>query len=367
MKRYVALVLACAWTAAAGAQVADLTKLDAVMRAVPDGPIAKINGVSIPREEFVALYRNELITMMARANTEDIPTPVRVRLGVQCIGRLVERELLYQEAQKRGMKVSDAEVTTRWNEGIAEAQEHAKAAGKTITEAQVLEQSGATREQAFRELRKAMLVEKVGEAIAKESGVSVSDAEVKKFYTENRERFQRAEGFHLRQIFAGLKKGADPAKAKEDARKKIEKALARIHAGESFEAVARDMSEAPDRERGGDMGPLPTKALPPFFSDPAAKMKPGDLSDIIESELGCHLFQLVERVAGSEIPLEKAAPRIRSMLQAKEAGEAVNSFCDQFANKPGYIEVYLQLDKTLAHEPGFEKYFDEIPDNEGSS
>ncbi len=367
MKRYMVFILAGALAVAAQAQVPDLTKLDVVMRAVPDGPIARINGVSIPREEFVALYRNELITMMARANTEDIPTPVRVELGVRCVARLVERELLFQEAQKRGLKVSEAEVTERWKEGIEGAQAQAKAAGKTITEAQILEQSGATRDEALKELRKAMLVEKVGEAIAKESGVSVSDAEIKEFYNKNKERFQRAEGYHLRQIFAGLKKGADPAKAKEDARKKVEKALARIHAGESFEAVARDMSEAPDRDRGGDMGPLPTKALPPFFSEPAAKMKPGDLSDVIESELGCHLFQMIERVAGSEIPLDKATPHIRSMLQAKESGEAVNNFCDQFANKPGYIEVYLELEKTLAHEPGFEKYFDDIPDNNGSS
>ena len=42
------------------------------------------------------------------------------------------------------------------------------------------------------------------------------------------------------------------------------------------------------------------------------------------------------------------------MLLDKKKSEAVNAFCDPYADKPGYIQVFLQLDRVIATQPGFE-------------
>ncbi|NIA13031.1 MAG: hypothetical protein GWP08_03040 [Nitrospiraceae bacterium] len=354
------IVLACSLALvalAARAQIPDLTKLDLVMRSVPDGPVAKVNGVNITREEFVGLYQNKLASIMMRLQSTNVPDRVRLQTGLRAVGILVQRELLFQAAVERGLKATDAEVEERWADELKGLKKFtAKDEAGEINESEILERAGTSREQVIEQLRKAILIEKMRDAIAKDKGVAVSEAEVTKFYNENKDLFKRPSGFHLRQIFTskGAGAGLEDAPGASAARKKAEQALARIQAGESFESVAKALSEAPDRSRGGDMGPQPVTALPPFLTEAAAAMQPGDLSEIIESDLGFHIIELVKPLPGGDISLDMAGPRIRSLLLENKKGEAINAFCDPYADKPGYVQVFLQLEKVLATEPGFE-------------
>jgi len=138
-----------------------------------------------------------------------------------------------------------------------------------------------------------------------------------------------------------------------DARQRAENAMKRLQAGESFEAVAKSASESPDKTSGGDMGTLPTPTLPPFVTDPIAAMKPGEITKVIASDMGLHIFKLLEVVPGSEATLEKAGPPIRQLLLAKKTEEAVTAFCKSSLDDPKKVEIYLQLDKNLANVPGF--------------
>ena len=354
------MVLACSLALAAltaHAQAPDLTKLDLVMRSVPDGPVAKVNGVNITREEFVGLYQNELASIMMRLQSTNVPDRVRLQTGLRAMGILVERELLYQAATERRLKVTKAQAEKRWADELDSLRKlTARDQVDELTETQILERAGTTREEAIEQLRRAILIERMRDAIAKENNVAVSQAEIAVFYKENDQLFKRPSGFHLHQIFTGKSAGDSIESAPDSsaARKKAEQALGRIQAGESFESVARALSEAPDRNRGGDMGAQPANALPPFLIEAATAMQPGGLSGIIESDLGFHIIRLDKALEAGDVPLDVAGPRIRGMLLDKKKSEAVNAFCDPYADKPGYIQVFLQLDRVIATQPGFE-------------
>jgi parvulin-like peptidyl-prolyl isomerase len=193
--------------------------------------------------------------------------------------------------------------------------------------------------------------------ILADNKISVSDAEVKDFYEKNKDEFKQPEKIHLKQIFIGSRKGprdpVDPAK-KEQARQKIEQALKRVQAGESFEAVAKSVSEAPDKDNGGDMGMIPVPKLPPFYAQAAASMRPGDISGIIESEFGFHFVKLIESEAAGDANPEKATPFVRSLLGSQRGDKAVQEFCKPTLENPDAVHVYLQLEKTLSSYPGFE-------------
>jgi parvulin-like peptidyl-prolyl isomerase len=186
--------------------------------------------------------------------------------------------------------------------------------------------------------------------------VAVTDDEIAKFFDENKDKFKRPEALHLQQIFIKTRTGKVPFDEKKmaEARQRADTALKRLQAGETFEAVAKSVSESPDRDKGGDMGSLPVTALPPFLTEAAASMKPGDISKVIESDLGLHVFKMLEVVPGSEGTLEKVGPTIRKMLLAKKGQEAVMAFCKPYLDDPKKVEVYLQLGKTLQSVPGFE-------------
>lgn len=249
------------------AQAPDLARMDIVERSVPDGPVALVLGTPISREEFLSRYRIELLEYAATTGQKDPSDEERVRIAVRCLTNLAEREILYQEALKRKYTVSEEEVKQAIDEYIKSIQEEVRSAGKTPpTVEEILKARGDTMDTFREKTRKNLLLNKLKQALANENKISVSDEEAKKFYDENQNLFMRPSRVHLQQIFRQPKPNAKNANeaAWQEAQKEVEKALARIRAGESFEAVARSVSEAPGKDKGGDMGWVSVEALPPF-------------------------------------------------------------------------------------------------------
>jgi len=358
MKFYAAM---CALAVAAGsvmAQAPDLKKLDIVMKSVPDGPVVTVNGVSVTRDEYAALYGAEL-NMLAMRMRQTPTDEMRLRTGLQCVTILVEREILRQEAQKRKLTVTDAELQKSWNEQVEQMKKAlSKGKGGELSEEELLKKAGADKQKAMAELRETLLIEKMREQVAKEKGVKVTDAEVKEVYTKNKASMSRPEGVHLLRIYVNTR-NADAAK-KAQGKERIAKALSRIQAGESFEAVAKSVTDAPDKDKGGDPGMLAMSALPESYVRQLATMKPGDTSPIFEDELGFHVIKLLEAMEGGEVTLEKAQPMIKAQLMRGKLDAAVKAFCQPLLEKPGYVQVHLQLDKVLAAHPESEALRKEI-------
>jgi parvulin-like peptidyl-prolyl isomerase len=356
MRNTIVLGLTITLAAFAPAQAPDLSTLDIVERSLPDGPVALVDGSPVPRDEFLFLYQAQLGAVALQTRTRNLPDSARVKTALRCLADLVQREVLYQEGLRRGIKVSDADVRAEFDKRIKGLQDQARKHDAQVpSEAEILSRTGESREAAFSDIRRSMTIRRTREAIAKDKKIAVADADIKKFYQENPAFFERPSRVHLSQIFIQPKPNAQKADeaAWETAGKALEKALARIRVGESFEAVARSASEAPDRERGGDMGLLPVAQLPPFILAAVERMKPGDMSEPIRSELGWHLIKMIEKEASESVGLEEARPRIAEALMDSETDAAVYDFCQQILDNPERVRFFLQLERTLAAMPEF--------------
>lgn len=336
----------------ASAQAPDLENMDFVLRSVPNGPVALVDGNPVDREDFVALYQTELAAYALRMK-ENVTDKVRLQAALRSLSALIQREVLYQEAQRLNLTVSEDEARKQWATEIASLKEAFQKPGQSLSETDALEKAGTTPERAKAELKRSLMIEKMRERIAREK-VTVSDSEIRQFFEENKSRFKQPQGIHLEQIFVSTRGSSEsPEQKKAQARAKIDKALKRIEAGEKFQAVAKAVSEAPDKDRGGDMGMLPAPELPPFFLEAVAQMKPGDISGVLESSMGFHLIKLIETQASSDVGYEKASKHIRDMLTDQKTDRAVAAFCDPFLTKPNYVTLYLDLEKTLGTDPKY--------------
>lgn len=349
--------MACACLAYAGATVAqapDLASMDIVLQSVPDGPVAAVNGTMISKSEFVALYRNESEMAVRRAGAATPTDLDRIKLGMGCVMMLVERELLLQEAKRRNIVVSKQDIENEWKDELASLQKSlAESTGKQLTEAEVLAQAGATREEALADLEKALRIEKVRDAIIQESGLKVSDEEVNTFYAENKNLSSQPDMLHLKQIYF---RDEQPAGKRDEAKraaalKRAEDALNRIRAGQKFETVAKAVSDGKYKEQGGDFGPLPASQVPPFLTAAAAKMKPGDVSGIIESDFGVHIIMLVGSVPGKAVALDDVRDKIKGFLLNQKGDSVVKNYCKSLMEKSSDVKIYLDFDKQLAARP----------------
>jgi len=344
------IILLLILTIGSYAQAPDLSRMDIVEKSVPDGPVALVLGTPISREEFLSRYHLELLEYIATTGKKNPSDEERVKLAIRCITTLAEREILYQEALKRKCTASEDEVKKAINEQLKDIQDNARSAGKNPpTLEEYLKIRGETLETLRERTRKNIILEKMKQALANEKKITISDNEVKSFYENNQQLFMKPSRVHLQQIFKQPKPNAKTATetAWEETKKEVEKALARIRAGESFEAVARSMSESPDREKGGDMGWLPDEALPPFLKEVLPSMKPEDLSPVLKSNMGYHLFKLLERETEEKVEFETVKDKIKQIILEQKLDEEIYNFCNPYLNDPEKSKFFIAFDSIL--------------------
>ncbi len=126
-----------------------------------------------------------------------------------------------------------------------------------------------------------------------------------------------------------------PALALDDERaplkQKIVEARDRVKKGESFEAVAREVSDAPSAAFGGQIGCL-TDAYglgADVLLKAAAAAKPGELSDVIESPRGLHVIEVVGKLEPANVATEGRLSVARNLYARFAADEAMRKFADQ--------------------------------------
>lgn len=350
-KVLVALVMFTLSAGFGAAQAPDIKSMDVVERSVPDGPVAIIDGVPIAGRDFIQDYRRHLGNVMNLVRNPDVNDEFRVHAGLTILGDMIRAEILVKEAERRKITVPEADVQADYANKLKHFSEMLKKeGGGEASEAQILEKAGQTRDEALASIRRQLLVAKISDQIAKEEGIKVSSEEVRTYYEKNPQLFQMPGRIHLSQILAVPKPSA--AKADESAWKKaeekMERARARVLAGEQFAAVARDTSEAPDAAKGGDMGMVMASGLPPFFVELASKMKPGDISGVFRSEFGVHVIRLSESEPSQVVALEEAAEKIKLVLMRAKTEEAVLKFCEPIVNDTDRTQIFIQLERTLA-------------------
>lgn len=104
--------------------------------------------------------------------------------------------------------------------------------------------------------------------------------------------------------------------SKEDA----QKAEAELKNGKSFNDVAREFSKGPSAENGGDLGWFKKGDVVPAFGDAVFKMKPGEVSDPVQTRFGWHVIKLLEMRDVKKPTLEEARQDVIRGL-AQEEGQ----------------------------------------------
>lgn len=157
--------------------------------------------------------------------------------------------------------------------------------------------------------------------------VTVDEAKIEEYYQKNLDKYQVPEQRHARHILLKVNQDDSQQRRQEQAQK-AEEVLKLAKSGDDFAALAKQYSEGPSKDSGGDLGFFSEAQMVPAFSKAVFSMKPGEISDVVETQFGYHIIQLEEIKPAHTKPLSEVKAEIISTLQKKEA----ESLAFQLAN-----------------------------------
>ena len=251
--------------------------------------VATVNGRPITVEAFRRSYdrfaRRFILPMNGSADATE-------ELKMSFLNKLIETELLMHEADVRGLTVSDDEL----NREIS----HLKEDYPKDTLNETLERIGVKLEEWKEDRREKLLIDKLIEREI-DSVIHVSDDEVASYYKANRAEFKQPLRVRARQIVVSTEEEAKSIRS-------------RLRRGEDFAELARLHSLSPDAEQGGDLGIFAKGQMPEEFDKVVFRYRVGNISRVVQSPYGFHLFKVEERIPPRTLTLEEAREDIRKRI-----------------------------------------------------
>jgi len=311
-----------------------------------------VDGIAAQVGEDVVLF-SEVIGMVAEREKQlraaGFGDEQIAMLRAQGLERMIEDKLIRSEVKRIEAYASDEEV----DGAIAML---ARDNGITPEE---LEKSVRARNMNFEDYRE-QIKEKIEYKrvieVALLSRIEIEEAAVRRLYDQRfKDQPEGGNQVHLRQLLVpvGPDKDADAACAEVSA------AAERIAAGETFEAVASEVSvTAP--EQGGDIGWLHESSLAAWMAELVAELESGEISAVNRQPFGCNLLKLVEKRAFERISYEMAQPRLYLEIQQMMMESEFAVWMEQlrkhtYIQRYGYFADAAKLDATVDNSVDTEK------------
>jgi peptidyl-prolyl cis-trans isomerase D len=328
-------------------------------------PVATVNSETIPRDvfEFFREQNEEAFRQFADQGMD--ADQLSKLVDEQTRSSLVRRYLISQEAESLGLGVSDEslkvdfqstpglQVGGKFDREMAERYISRTGLGPREYAAQhrrdlllrnfsrfvaspVRVSDAAVRDEILRDQTKLTLRYATASKAAFREHVSVTPEEAQALVAKEPDRvrgvyqlraaeYTRPEQVRARHIlFTG-----------DDAEAHALSARGRLDAGESFAALAKELSaDAATRNDGGDLGSFPRGRMMAAFDEAAFALEPGKPSGPVKTDRGVHLILVESHEAGSQTPFEAVSEALATeLLRDDKASEAARSAANAMLEK----------------------------------
>ena len=346
MRSHIAILL---WIAcgAALAQSGRPERVAPARIALVDRIVAVVNKEVITQYEL-AERMNRVLKDLQRRGTS---LPDRGEFEHQVLERLIVEKVQLQFARETGLRVDDLELDRTVNR-VAEGNK------LSLAEFRLALERDTIRFDKFREeLRNEILITRLREREVT-SKITVSEGEIENFLLEQNERKGAATEYSIAHILVRVPEQASPGQL-EARRARAEEALKRLKDGADFAQLAAAYSDAPDALQGGVMGWRSQERLPELFVEVLAKLKPGDVSNVLRSPAGFHVLKLFElRGAGAPLLVEQARVRhilvrTNELVSEDDAKRKLSNLRERIVNGVNFAELArLNSDDSSASRGG---------------
>lgn len=235
--------------------------------------------------------------------------------------QLMERHLILHEFEQAGYNLPESiidetiqgKIRERWGDR------------RTLTKS--LQAEGRTYEGFRRQMRNQIIIDAMRAQYLGRDPL-ISPRQIENYYQEHLEDYALEEQIHLSMIVLNKLGGTNdpvPARARE--------ILKKIQQGESFGDMAATYSDGSQRLERGDWGWVDRSVLREELAEVAFRLKPGEVSDVIETEKTCYIMRVEEVKEAHYKPLREVQEDIERTLQAEARTERQIRWIDRLKRK----------------------------------
>jgi peptidyl-prolyl cis-trans isomerase SurA len=256
------------------------------------------NAISTPRDFIVAVVNSVPITnhdvstrlelQRAQATQQGraiLKSDVTLR---EALEKLITEKALLQNAKDSGIVIDD--------EALDLAEQRQAAQNQTTVEAMRAKTlaSGSSVEKARKDLHDQLLLQRLVERNVP-GRIRITDLEIDNtIKSRDKASVSTAAEMELGHIFISVPENSSDARVAE-LRAKAQSTLERVQRGGNFGAIAKEVSQGPEKENNGLMGVRPADRYPSLFVDAVAPLRIGDVAPLVQSGAGFHILKLVSK------------------------------------------------------------------------
>ena len=276
----------------------------------PDATVAIVNDIPITEADVTLEVKR--IQFQAKAMQKPLDPSMMLSMREKVIDSLINRELLLQQSKAKGITTNESDI----DNSIDQIKRRLEA-GQSFESLMV--EMGITMETMRTQVGQASAIQKLLEVEVYPQAI-VSEKESRIFFENNPQYFKKPEEVKASHILIQVAPDASDEE-KLAAREKIEDIQKKIAAGDDFANLARQYSEGPSSTNGGDLGYFDRKKMVKPFSDAAFELKPGQVSNIVETRFGFHLIKVFDKKSKSTYEFEDIKGRLGEILQQQKIQE----------------------------------------------
>ena len=169
------------------------------------------------------------------------------------------------------------------------------------------------------------------------SKILVSDEEIGEYYNKNRRDYEGKETVRIKQLLLLL-----PPNANETIKAKMKNQALQLHKrvmdGEPFDLLIVKYSQGPAAAQGGDVGFIERGTIIPEVEAAAFKLPVGQISEVIESSVGFHIIQVLDKKGAGLKPIAAVREEIKTKIEDEKLENKFDEWIASIRAK-SHIEV----------------------------
>ena len=280
--------------------------------------------VAIINDEVITLYElNKRIEEITGQRSEDIRAVDENRFHEtrrQILELMINEKIAQEKIIELGIQVTQNQIDA--------AIENIKKANR-LTQEDLLEnlkREGITYDK-YRETVKNQLerIRLINHEV--KSKILIRDEQIVQYYQEHQDLYKVEPEIRIAGIFLKPENPGDERES-EELKKKVDDLLARLRNGEDFGKLAKEFSQGPGADEGGDLGVFKITEIDPALLKELKKLPDNGISDPIYRDNVIQIIKLIKWARGGVKPLEEVRDSIYETLFNKEVDERYASWIE---------------------------------------